>query len=931
MIPRGAVLLGLLASSAAVGQTLPAELSDGESRNDTIIVTGYRQSLASAAAAKRADNGITEVIDAEGIADFPDLNLAESLQRVPGVAINRDGGEGRSITVRGLSADFTRVRLNGLEALATTGGKDQASGQGSANRGRGFDFQVFASELFNRVTVRKSQSAEVEEGSLGATVDLQTALPFDYPGLAGSVSAEMGYNDLSRSKDPRFSGLLSNTWADGKFGALLSVAYGTRHVIEDGVGTTRWENPSVPTNVGGCFKSPGPCNSPPGTYSGVNGAWHPIRPSYQRLDYNWKRLGVTSALQYKPTDRTLITLSGVYADVHGNRQENYLYTYLARAGAQGNAQVVVTNPVINDRNELVSATFDNVEIRSEQRYDELSTKFSQASLEIKQEIGDRLHLELQAGQARSIQNNPIQTTVSLDRYDSDGYSYDYTQSQKHPSFNYGFDTTDPANWTISPSSALGDPSLIRLRPNRTTNLIRSARFDATLDLDDGLKLKAGAVGKRYKFTTTEQRRYTIAGFVDGAVALPAGTTIADVSHVFSGIGHGLNMPDGTPTSWLAPDYEKLRDLLGFDCNCINQYGDFRLSADNRRGDNRDVSERDLSGYIQVDFDTVLSDMRLRGNLGVRYARTSTTSGGFVGTGFVRIKHSYDDILPALNLVLEPSRDVLVRFSAAKVMARPQLQNLTPGGSINNLGRALVTGNPRLKPIRANTVDLNFEWYPDRDTQISLGLFYKDISSYIQNSITTIPFSQTGLPDNLLTNGNTPDSVFEIQQATNTKGGALKGAEIAIQRPFTFLPAPFDGFGAIANFTYVKSRVDYITDASTNPVTTVGLPLAGLSKTSWNATLYYERGRVSTRVSGAYRSGYVSNVPGGNGNDARGKLKSFTLDGSATFRVTDKATLTFQALNLTDVFDNRWIDLTRMSIEESTHTGRQFYVGVKYDL
>src|SRR3990167_4546260 len=152
-----------LASASAVVLAAALGASQAQAQDSTvdeIVVTGFRASLASAIAVKKNENDIVDVINAEDIADFPDLNLAESLQRIPGVAIDRDGGEGRSITVRGLSSDFTRVRVNGLEALATTGGKD---GSGGANRGRGFDFQIFASELFNRITVRKSQSAETEE------------------------------------------------------------------------------------------------------------------------------------------------------------------------------------------------------------------------------------------------------------------------------------------------------------------------------------------------------------------------------------------------------------------------------------------------------------------------------------------------------------------------------------------------------------------------------------------------------------------------------------------------------------------------------------------------------------------------------------------------------------------------------------------------
>ena len=182
---------------------------------EVITVTGgFRGSLASALNQKRFETGSTDTIKAEDIADFPDLNLAESLQRIPGVAISRAAGEGRQISVRGLGPDFTRVRINGMEAQSTSGGTDQIGG---ANRGRGFDFNTFSSDLFSELTVRKTASANVEEGSLGATVDLRTARPFDYDGLTFAANIQGGYNDLSEEVDPKASFLVSNIFADGKF------------------------------------------------------------------------------------------------------------------------------------------------------------------------------------------------------------------------------------------------------------------------------------------------------------------------------------------------------------------------------------------------------------------------------------------------------------------------------------------------------------------------------------------------------------------------------------------------------------------------------------------------------------------------------------------------------------------------------------------
>ena len=177
----------------AVLAALPAAAQQSTAPPPTRIeVTGYRAAIESALAEKREDAGMVEVVKAEDVAKFPDTNLAEAMQRISGVAITRDAGEGRNISVRGLGPAFTRVRINGIEGNASTGGTDSSGGN---NRTRGFDFNVFAAELFNQITVRKSASADVDEGSLGATVDLSSARPFDFRGFKSAISAQTRYND----------------------------------------------------------------------------------------------------------------------------------------------------------------------------------------------------------------------------------------------------------------------------------------------------------------------------------------------------------------------------------------------------------------------------------------------------------------------------------------------------------------------------------------------------------------------------------------------------------------------------------------------------------------------------------------------------------------------------------------------------------------
>ncbi|HYJ81965.1 MAG TPA: TonB-dependent receptor plug domain-containing protein, partial [Allosphingosinicella sp.] len=214
------------------GQTVDAA---EETTTEDIVVTGFRRSLQSALNVKRNSVAAVDAIVAEDIAKFPDQNLAESLQRIPGISIQRDGGEGRAITVRGLGAQFTRVRVNGLETVATS--TDGAS----ANRDRAFDFNVFASELFNSIVVHKTAESSLDEGSLGAVVDLNTGNPLGgRRGLTLVGSAQGSYNDLSKNVGPRVAGLLSWKSEDGTFGAAISAAYQKTDTLELGNNTVRW-------------------------------------------------------------------------------------------------------------------------------------------------------------------------------------------------------------------------------------------------------------------------------------------------------------------------------------------------------------------------------------------------------------------------------------------------------------------------------------------------------------------------------------------------------------------------------------------------------------------------------------------------------------------------------------------------------------------
>ncbi|HEY6123520.1 MAG TPA: TonB-dependent receptor [Steroidobacteraceae bacterium] len=917
--------LGLLAGSLALNaQAQEATASAPQEEIEEVVVTGFRASLNAALDDKRASSAAIDSIRAEDIAKFPDSNLAESVQRIPGVSIARDAGEGRNISVRGLGPQFTRVRINGMEAQSTTGGTDSSGG---SNRNRQFDFNVFASELFSGITARKTSSAEVEEGSLGATIDLRTARPFDYPGFTLVGALKGAYNDLAEEVDPRATFLVSNTFGDGTFGVLFSAAYSERNAFEEGSSTVRWDSGS---SVGG-FNA---ASTPTGvTLAQANAAttFHPRIPRYGRLTHQQERLGLTGSLQWQVNDANLLSFDALYSNYDAKRDENYLEAFsFSRNAAQGGKPATrILAGEMDANGTLVYGLFDDVDIRSESRYDELSTKFGSYTLTATHELGERWSMSELAGYSRSDFNNPIQTTITLDRPNTDGYSWDFRGNDRLPAFNYGYDVNNPANWTFG--TFPGGSSEIRIRPQGVDNTFQVGKIDFKFVATDLFALKFGADYKKYDFVSFESRRAS----ETTVPALPAGTTLADLSTLLTGFGSGLDLPANTDLSWLMPDL----DAFARTFDIYSNTGMFVLGSINNaaaRGNNRSVTEQDEGLYLQADFSFDWG-IPVRGDLGVRYSRTKQTSQGYLPAGgapvLLTAVHEYSDVLPSLNLVGEVTPDLLVRFAAAKVMTRPALGQVTPGGTtslVGNLG--VATGNPYLDPTRATTYDAAVEWYFDEGALLSGAIFYKDIKTFVQTLVENMPFNQSGYPLDLLAGTTlTGTEVFAFSNPVNTPGGPLKGFEINYQQPFKFLPGAWSNFGVLLNYTYVDSEIDYVTSMSgaTPPVTN---DLVNLSKHAWNGTLYYEGGGFSARASASYRDRFLTAVPAANAptiQDADGTNESLNVDLSTSYEVNEHLTISLEGLNLTDEANDQFTDTDANRVVVYTHTGRQVFVGARY--
>lgn len=1031
------------AQQATATETPPASEQQSATNLDRVEVKGsYRESLQQSLDEKRYSVEQVDAIYAEDIGKFPDQNLAESMQRIAGVSIDREGGEGQRISVRGLGSDFTRVRINGLEALSTAG-----SGSTGVNRSRGFDFNTFASELFSRVKVNKTQSAQMDEGSLGSTVDLRGSRPFDFDGFQASVSGQYGYNELSEKNDPRVSGLISNTWADGRFGALMSVSYSKRNIFEEGYNPVRWEhgnhrnsnqsnvnnngtygfcspvgyNPQTPrdpiTNERGSSAAnqarnngwgtygidanncgtglPRPANTPENiaAYETATNAWIPRYPRYIRTHHEIERLGVTGALQFQVSDDTLLSFDGMYSKLEKNQREDSLGANLHRAAnLGGKTQITVREAQVDEQNRLVYGVFDNVDFRTESSSIEETTEFTQFSLNLEHKFNDDVRLDATIGRSTSDYERPVFSLVSFDNSNLDGFVLDLRDNWDMPSMTFPFDAGDPNAWSwlgygnapvnSNGTARGGNISEVRLNPSYVKNTFDTAKIDLQFNINPTFTFRTGLAYKDYDMNSEEYRHISYGRL---AQALPAGVTVGDMSTTLSGFGSGLG--GNVPSSWLIPDFDKVADLLDIYCNCDSgaQGGDYRLAGLGHFGssnNNFEVNERTLGTYLQLDFNTDLLNRAFRGNVGVRVVNTQITASGyapctatnaanlssacesFFGVAsntadpgdrlLVRsvVNHEYNDVLPSLNLAWDLTDNFVLRFGAAKTMARPTLTYMSPGvsggpTSYFDDGRvfSINLGNPKLDPFRSTNYDLSAEWYFSEGALLSAAVFYKDIDSYIQRTRLLSTWGDLGYSLDLLPAGFTADTVFNVQSYYNTPGGPLKGYELTYQQPFTFLPGFWRHFGVQLNYTHVESDIQYMFSTAANSNTTVVTTLTendlvNLSPNSYNATLYYDDGKFSARVSTSYRDGYISeilsreNVWDLDGNqlttaDVTGKYAVRNVDFNMSYRVNKNLSLTLEAINLLDTEDSRYVDSELSLPDRYTHTGRQYYIGARY--
>lgn len=819
-----------------------------------IVVTGIRESLASAARIKRDSNQIVDSITATDVGKFPDANIAEALQRITGVAIDRSGGEGQFITVRGLGPEFNTVLVNG-RVMATD------------NPGREFSFDVLSSNMIQRTDVYKSPIAELQEGGIGATVNVITARPLDQKdGFHLAASAGGIYDTLAKVASPDFSAVTSWTNPDKTLGLVLSGSYTDRKSQLDFVQTEGWIN-GPEAIINGSATSTGLT----GAALGNTGVTVNVPQNIQVVrEYDKrKRINVAGAFQAKLTDRLLITLDGVYSkfDVSADRRafaNFYSAPYIGlTVDGTGTAtgfnrpgqQFLAANP----------ALAGSVSLSQNDNIVSVNNRLTESYLfgaNAKWNPTDNLELRVDASKTRARQNNPNQFVV-VGSLATTAPRFDLNPSQDVPTASNFGNITDPslmrAHYLSNGMGKVSDSGQEyhfdgewKFGASIFRGLHFGAEYSQRRKIQRSISNYDSACtycGYDLPIPTNLLQAFTLDNFLtdaSGSATLPKNYFTYDPNAIIAFLstpGELATPRQGRTAAQQAAEAARLQALPG---------GPFGLREN--LGSRTDVQEKVWAGYASVQF----GGTRWSGNAGVRIVNTQTLSRGydqpvlavtttpgddtlqytFGVASPVSVSNSYTNFLPSVNAKYNLTDKLIVRGAFSQMVTRPTLTDLGVNNSYG--GRVAVPqssgGNPLLKPFKSTNWDISFEYYPSRVSYVSIGAFDKELSDFLE--LSTIPVDRFG-------------RTYQDTRTRNGQTGYIRGVEVGGQYSFDFLGGWLSGFGVQGNYTYVASAAKRDT-----ALADYQCGYNGLSPHSANGSLFYEKFGIEARGSYNWRSDYL---------------------------------------------------------------------------
>lgn len=905
---------------------------------DEVVVTGFRSSLQKSLNLKRDAIVVRDSIVAEDIGKFPEANVAEALQRIPGVYLSRDGAsnEGQRISIRGLGSDYNVTTINGAPVRTTSSGNVGGSS-------RDFNYDVFASELFGRVDFYKTPLAELEEGGIGGVVDLQTPRPFDSPGRNIRYQVVGSYNDKSKHLDPAGFALISNTW--GNFGALFALAHSKSVNNRSGFEATGGYNSHA---LGSQSPNKGPFavtldfadpryNRGSLTQAQIENGYLPRFYRYYGGENTRERTGAVGSLQYQ-NDKLNISVDGLYSKLQDSLDE---YTFglpirnskttntAAQAGAPGHNGLVPINVTLDAASNLLEGTFGNTSYLGESYFYNSQTEFKLASFNASYQLTDKLKVTAQGSLSKSdayfTGNRLIANLYGVTT------TIDYTDNHVYPALSApGVDFTNPNNYQ---DFGVGFDWRREIDKEKTAKLFA--------DWDYGLFGVEGHLKGGFSYVSTRKnttkRNATAAGTAKinavGATALRA-AMLRDVplDHLVIGSGY--------PQAWATFSRDYVMSTFDPIGTAKATPIDFNASFG--------AEEEVKTAFVQSDLKRQILDRELRVNVGVRYSETNThidnylrqTNGAVTTYVPNQADGSYKNTLPSASFAYDLTDKLIWRGSWGKTITRASLSIIAANTVIPNIYDTRATsGNPDLLPQTSTNYDTGVEWYFGRGGILSAGFFWKELKDTTVSTTTTVPFSSLGLPDTALApifqNPATGkvDPSLPITLATYYNQGSIKldGYELAYQQSFDFLPGIWSGLGALASFTHVNtSGYDYKTTAG--KIVNVNT----VPKYSYSLTGYYEKGPFGLRLSYNYKAKNIIETTNNGSDLQRWHSGVGFLDGNATYKINDSIEVRLDALNLTnaltyDYFDDvsgRYGDGRETRMDYAKYNGRTIKFGVR---
>ncbi|MBV6897729.1 TonB-dependent receptor [Xanthomonas euvesicatoria] len=911
-----ALAVAMAPTWAAAQTATPAQASDaqqGESEQtagavtdlDKVQVTGLRRAIEGAISVKRDSTSIVEAISAEDIGRLPDVSIAESLARLPGLAAQRVAGRAQVISVRGLSPDFSTTLLNGREVVST-------------GDNRSVEFDQYPSELVSGVTVYKTPDAGLVGQGLSGTVDMQTARPLSYNERVIAIGGRYQRNSLGKAAnvDPygnRFNVSYIDQFADRTIGLTIGYAHTDMPIQENQVGLYEpWQQVNAQRQR-------------PGVADGV---YFSDGIKALRRTGNQKRDGVMATLQYRPSNAWTSTLDAFHTEAEQIDTANQFELNLSNYNGGYTPGLNISNVRVNDRNTFIggdaSGVYPLVRGMYNKREDKIdafgwNNEITAGSVKIVADLNyskatrDELNLENNLQRAPMPQLDTVGVSVV-----GNGFS------QLTPGMNYSNPDELFLTNTIYGSGYGKVPSV--------EDVLKGARLQASFPMPEALSwfsdLDVGVnYANREKQKTQPEGNITLGA--QGEATVAADLQYAPVNLGFAGLG---SLP-----AWNVPA-------------TVARYMLFNPSDDASFLVSKawTVEEKITTAWLRANIDTEWGEVGVRGNIGVQlqsadqssqanYWDASQPAGSEVRP--IDDGKTYRDWLPSLNLAFQFPYEQTLRFAMAKQVARPRVDQLRASlefGVDTSTGRPGASGgNPMLDPWRANALDISYEKYFADRAYVAAAFFYKDLKSYIYTQ------SRDNYDFSALVAGYVPPpgsapvlTTGTFSAPFNGKGGTLRGVELTASLPLDLIFAPLEGFGIQASATFNDSDVKIRDPESASSVGDGEISLPGLSKRVYNLTAYYEHKGFEARVSQRRRSDFIGEIGNFNGNRTlRYVVGENITDAQISYNFSEDSslsglTLLLQASNLSNSPYRTYAE-TKDRPLEYIEWGRTFVLGVNY--